>query len=124
VTIAITAIRAVGVPVSDQDRAVDFYVGILGLDKRLDALVEQLGGRWIEVAPPGSATTIALVPAGSATAIGVDTQIRLTTTDAASLHEDLRARGVAVGEVLRWEDIPPMFAVHDPDGNSLQIVES
>jgi hypothetical protein len=30
------------------------------LEKRLDVAAQQLGGRWIEVAPPGSATTIAL----------------------------------------------------------------
>jgi catechol 2,3-dioxygenase-like lactoylglutathione lyase family enzyme len=63
VSTAITGIRTVGVPVTDQDRAVEFYVGVLGLEKRLDVPAEQLGGRWIEVAPPGSATTIALVPA-------------------------------------------------------------
>jgi lactoylglutathione lyase len=60
---AITGVRTIGVPVTDQDRAVEFYVGTLELDKRLDVPVEQLGGRWIEVAPPGSTTTIALVPA-------------------------------------------------------------
>lgn len=120
----ITGIRTVGVPVTDQDRAVEFYVDVLGLERRLDAPVEQLGGRWIEVAPSGSATTIALVPARSQSAAGVDTEIRLTTSDAASLREDLRARGVEVDELLRWENAPPMFAFRDPDGNGLEIVES
>jgi len=46
----ITGVHTVGVPVTDQDRALDFYVGTLGFDKRLDA---DMGGgrRWIEVAP-------------------------------------------------------------------------
>ena len=48
---AISGVRTIGVPVTDQDRAVDFYVGTLGFDQRLDVPVEQLGGRWIEVAP-------------------------------------------------------------------------
>ena len=58
----ITGVHTVGVPVTDQNRAIDFYVGTLGFDKRLDA---DMGGgrRWIEVAPGGSATTIALVAA-------------------------------------------------------------
>lgn len=120
---AITGIRTVGVPVTDQDRAVDFYVGTLGLEKRLDVAAEQLGGRWIEVAPPGSVTTIALVPAEPGTATGVETGIRLTTTDAGSLHEAMAAQGVTVDEVLRWEGVPPMFAFRDPDGNGLEIVE-
>ena len=121
---AITGIRTVGVPVADQDRAVDFYVGVLGLQKRVDVPLAQLGGRWIEVAPPGSAMTIALVPARPGSATGVNTEIRLTTADAASLREDLRGRGVDVGELLRWQDAPPMFAFRDPDGNGLEIVES
>ncbi|HEY2947045.1 MAG TPA: VOC family protein [Micromonosporaceae bacterium] len=121
---AITGIRTVGVPVTDQDRAVEFYVGVLGLEKRLDAPAEQLGGRWIEVGPSGSATTIALVPARPGSATGVETEIRLTTVDAASLREDLRVRGVEVEELLRWEGVPPMFVIRDPDGNGLVIVES
>ena len=123
-TTAIMGIRTVGVPVTNQDRALEFYVGVLGLEKRLDAPAEQLGGRWIEVAPPGSATTIALMPAGLESATGTDTEIRLTSTDAASLRESLRARGVDVGELLEWEGAPPMFAFRDPDGNGLEVVES
>jgi lactoylglutathione lyase len=124
VSIAITGIRTVGVPVTDQDRAVEFYVGVLGLEKRLDVPAEQLGGRWIEVAPPGSATTIALVPAHPGSATGVATEIRLTAVDAVSLREDLRVRGVEMDELLRWEGAPPMFAIRDPDGNGLEVVES
>ncbi|MEV4107680.1 VOC family protein [Nonomuraea sp. NPDC049695] len=123
VSTAITGVRTIGVPVTDQDRAVEFYVGTLGLEKRLDAPVEQLGGRWIEVAPPGAVTAIALVPAGPGKAAGVETGVRLTTADAASLHKELVARGVDVGELLLWEGIPPMFALRDPDGNGLEIVE-
>jgi lactoylglutathione lyase len=123
VSTAITGVRTIGVPVTDQDRAVEFYVGTLGLDKRLDVPAGQLGGRWIEVAPPGSTTTIALVTARQGATTGVETGIRLTTADATSLHEDLVARGVDADEVLRWEGIPPMFALRDPDGNGLEIVE-
>jgi lactoylglutathione lyase len=120
---AITGVRTIGVPVTDQDRAVEFYVGTLGLDKRLDAAVEQLGGRWIEVAPSGSTTTVALVPARQGATTGVDTGIRLMTSDAASLREELLARGVEVDELLQWEGVPPMFTLRDPDGNSLVVVE-
>jgi lactoylglutathione lyase len=123
VSTAITGVRTIGVPVTDQDRAVEFYVGTLGLEKRLDVPAEQLGGRWIEVAPPGSTTTIALVPARPGATTGVETGIRLTTADAVSLHEELVARGVGVDELLRWEGVPPMFAFRDPDGNGLEITE-
>jgi catechol 2,3-dioxygenase-like lactoylglutathione lyase family enzyme len=119
----ITDLRTVGVPVADQDRALVFYVDKLGFEKRLDAPVEQLGGRWIEVAPPGAATTIALVPTHEGVPAGVETGIRFTTRDAAAVHADLQSRGVEVGELLRWPDVPAMFAVRDPDGNGLEIVE-
>jgi catechol 2,3-dioxygenase-like lactoylglutathione lyase family enzyme len=122
VSTVITGVRTVGVGVTDQDRAVAFYVGTLGLDKRLDVPAELLGGRWIEVAPAGSATTIALVPARRGATAGVETGIRLTAADAAALHASLAARGVDVGELLRWDGVPPMFAVRDPDGNGLEIV--
>jgi lactoylglutathione lyase len=123
VSTAVTGIRAVGVPVTDQDRAVEFYVGTLGMDKRLDVPAEQLGGRWIEVAPPGSATSIALVPARGELTAGIETGIRLTTADAAATHKALAERGVDQGEILQWEGAPPMFAFRDPDGNGLEMVE-
>ncbi|MEU6778108.1 VOC family protein [Nonomuraea angiospora] len=98
----VTAVRTVGVPVTDQDRAVEFYVGTLGLEERLDAPVEQLGGRWIEVAPPGATTTTALILAAPGTAAGVETGIRLSTADAMSLQgaggaRGRRGRAVAMG---------------------------
>jgi catechol 2,3-dioxygenase-like lactoylglutathione lyase family enzyme len=112
----ITGVGTVGVPVTDQDRAVEFYVGKLGFEKRRD--VPFGAGRWIEVAPPGSATTIALVPAG------VPAGIRLMTEDADGDHAGLRARGVDTDpEVLRMPEAPAMFTLRDPDGNSLILVE-
>src|SRR6266516_7861408 len=82
----ITKVGAVGVPVADQDRAVEFYVGTLGFEKRRDVPFGP-GGRWIEVAPPGAVTTIALVPAG------MPVGVRLTTGDAAGAHASLGAQG-------------------------------
>jgi lactoylglutathione lyase len=119
----ISDVRTVGVPVSNQDQALAFYVEKLGFDKRLDLPVEEFGGRWIEVAPPDAATTIALVPAREDIPAGVETGVRLTTDDAEAVHADLRARGVDVGELLRWLGVPAMFAVRDQDGNGLEIVE-
>jgi len=119
----ITDVRTVGVPVTDQDRALEFYLGKLGFEKRLDAPLEEFDGRWIEVAPPGATTTIALVPTREDVPTGVETGIRLTTPDAAAAHADLEARGVDVGELLRWPGVPPMFAIRDQDGNGLEVVE-
>lgn len=117
-------VLTIGVPVSDQDRALEFYLDRLGFEKRRDVPVPQFGGRWIEVAPPGAAVTIALVPARDRAPAGVETGIRLKTADAAALHADLEARGVEVGELLRWPGVPAMFALRDQDGNRMEIVET
>ena len=63
-TAPIHGIHTIGVPVTDQDKAVAFYVDVLGFEKRIDVPMEQLGSRWIEVAPAGFPVTVALVQAG------------------------------------------------------------
>jgi catechol 2,3-dioxygenase-like lactoylglutathione lyase family enzyme len=118
----ITGMRTVGVSVADQDRALEFYLGTLGFEKRLDVPLGD-GHRWIEVAPAGATTTIALVASRDGVPAGVETGIRLTTEHADALHARMRAQGVAADEMLRWEGVPPMFAFRDQDGNGLEIVE-
>lgn len=117
-TARITEVATVGLRVTDQQKAIEFYVGELGFEVRRDVPFGE--GRWIEVAPPGATTTVALVPEG------VPTGLRLTTGDADAAHTDLRARGVdADTEVLRaGPGVPPMFGVRDPDGNALILIES
>ena len=115
-------LRTVGVPVRDQDRALEFYLGVLGFEKRLDVAYGN-GGRWIEVAPPGGQTTIALVLEHDGVPAGVETGIRLVTSDAAADHARLLDRGADAGEVLRWPGVPPMFSFRDQDGNGLEIVQ-
>jgi len=120
--IQIKEVRTIGVPVTDQDRALHFYVDTLGFDKRLDVPLGE-GKRWIVVAPPGGTATIALVASGEGIPSGVETGIRLISHNADADHAALRANGVDTGEVLRWEGVPPMFSFRDQDGNGLEIVE-
>jgi lactoylglutathione lyase len=120
----VTAVANVGIPVADHDRAIAFYVKHLGFELRRDATFGA-GMRWVEVAPPGAATTIALAPTPGKSTGGVDTGVRLTVADAGAAHAALSAAGVDVdGEVMRWPGVPPMFSFRDPDGNILYIVEA
>ncbi len=116
----VTAIRTVGVPVADQERALEFYVGTLGLEKRLDAVLPD-GSRWVEVGPIGGGTSVALVPEPDR--VPIDTGIRFSTHRAETARRRLRASGAKVGEILRWPGVPAMFEVRDQDGNSLVMVE-
>jgi catechol 2,3-dioxygenase-like lactoylglutathione lyase family enzyme len=117
----ITEVGTIGVPVTDQDRALEFYLEKLGFETRIDAPYGE-GERWVEVAPPGATTTIALVRSREGDPIGVDTQVRFTTEDAGADHAALRARGVdADAEVMPYP--VPMFSFRDPDGNRLLIVQ-
>ena len=120
----ITQVGTVIVPVSDQDRALEFYVGTLGFEKRTDTTFAGGQMRWLEVAPPGATTTLAIVPPREGDPTGVPTGIALSSTDIDADHADMRARGVdADEEVSRMGDpVPPMFFFRDPDGNTLFVV--
>jgi catechol 2,3-dioxygenase-like lactoylglutathione lyase family enzyme len=120
--IGITDVRTIGVPVTDQDRALEFYGGVLGFETRMDSPFP--GGRWIEVAAPGATTTIALTATQEGTPAGVDTGVRFTTGNATTDHAALSAAGVDVDDqVLLFPGVPPMFSFRDPDGNTLYVVE-
>jgi catechol 2,3-dioxygenase-like lactoylglutathione lyase family enzyme len=122
----IDTIGTVVVPVSDQKRAIAFYVDTLGFEKRTDIPFGN-GYRWVEVAPaPEATTTIAIVPPPPGKPSGnVETGIGLQTDDIDADHADLEARGVDVDpEVSRMGDpVPPLFWFRDPDGNTLMVVQ-
>jgi catechol 2,3-dioxygenase-like lactoylglutathione lyase family enzyme len=136
---AISEIGTIFVPVSDQDRSLEFFVGTLGFEKRADFAY---GGqhRWIAVAPPGAANAIALVPQSEGASAGGDVaRCAFATTDIESTHAALRARAVDVdAEIARAgtprsglvstavtvdDPVPPQFFVRDPDGNRFLIVQ-
>jgi catechol 2,3-dioxygenase-like lactoylglutathione lyase family enzyme len=121
----ISQVGTVIVPVSDQDAALAFYTGKLGFEKRLDVPFGN-GDRWVEVAPAGAATTIAIVKPRPGEPTGVETRIALSSSDIDADHAELKARGVDVDdEVSRMGDpVPPMFFLRDQDANKLFVVET
>jgi lactoylglutathione lyase len=114
----ITDIGTVGIPVSDQDKALEFFTGTLGFEKRLDMRAGDF--RWLTVAAPGAVVSVALVAGGS---VGQDTGIRFMVPDAETEHTAMRQRGIEVGELLRWPGVPPMYEFKDADGNRFEVVE-
>lgn len=115
-----TTIYSVSLPVADQDRALRFYVDVLGFELRADVEVWP-GARMVEVVPPGSSVSLVLLPPDSPLPMAV----RMGTSDAAAAHARLREVGAPLhnDEVLRWEGVPPMFHFSDPDGNGLVYLQ-
>jgi len=124
-TLHITEVGRVAVPAADPDRLLDFYVGTLGFELRVDDTFAGGQMRWIEVGPVGAKTTIALAPPMEGGPTSVETGIILSTSDIDADHAALKAAGVDVDpEIARWgAPVPPMFRLRDPAGNSLTIVE-
>ena len=118
-------VATVIIPIADQDKALDFYVGTLGFEKTVDV---PFGGpyRWIEVGLPGESTTIALAPPREGEPMEPrETGISLQTDDIDGYYARLRDAGVDVDEqVQRMGDpVPPMFWFRDPEGNTLMVVQ-
>ncbi len=121
----LTQVSTVMVPVTDQDRAIEFYTEKLGFETRADIPFGN-GERWVEVAPPGAATTVALIPPREGESAGIETRMALRSTDIDADHADLLARGVDVDpEVMRMGGpVPPMFFFRDQDGNRMFAVQT
>ena len=124
-TVKANKIATVIVPVSDQERQIDFYVDTLGFTKRVDI---PFGDRyrWVEVGLDGETTTIALAPPPEGEPCGNrQTGISLQTDDIDGYHAQLRDAGVDVdASVSRMGDpVPPMFWLRDPEGNTLMVVQ-
>jgi catechol 2,3-dioxygenase-like lactoylglutathione lyase family enzyme len=119
----ITEVGTVIVPVSDQDAAIEVYTEKLGFELRTDSPYGD-GDRWVDVAPAGAITTIALVPPREGQSVGVPTNMGLTTEDVDADHAYLKQQGVDVDDVMRMGDpVPPMFFLRDQDGNHIFVVE-
>ena len=128
----IRAQATVMIPVSDQDRALTFYVETLGFAQRVD-FEYAAGVPWVEVEPVGEGHPIGLSLALDAEP-GIETRVAFNTDDLEADRAELERRGADVGpilregELVRWGGIvlggtPPMCLVRDPDGNSLLLVQ-
>jgi catechol 2,3-dioxygenase-like lactoylglutathione lyase family enzyme len=124
------------IPVSDVDRAKDFYTQTLGFKLEVDGQANR-GGRIVQVTPPGSAcsigfgTGLALDSGPLVTAApGSQRGLHLAVSDLVAARDELIARGVQVGGILHvsdgeWQAGPDperssymSFAeFSDPDGN-------
>lgn len=121
----LTHLNSIGVQVSDQDQALDFYVNKLGFEKVMDAPMDDEGTRWLEVAPPGAQTRLVLSLSGGpgdvSGEIGGFTGYIFGTDDIEATCESLQASGVELTAPLTTEFWGKWAQFADPDGNEFGI---
>jgi catechol 2,3-dioxygenase-like lactoylglutathione lyase family enzyme len=119
----IDAVRVVSVPVSDQERALEFYVEKLGFELiRDDDSVP--GIRWVQVAPRGASTALTLVTWFDSMPPGSLRGLVLGCEDLDGTYEHLVAGGVSVDRELAEQPWGKEAVIRDPDGNRLVLQQS
>jgi catechol 2,3-dioxygenase-like lactoylglutathione lyase family enzyme len=119
----ITNVQLFSLPVSDQDRARDFYVDVLGFELVQDT---QMGPdlRWVTVRPPRSETAITLVTWFPSMPPGSVRGVVLETADLEDTVEVLRRRGAEIPGGVDTAPWGRFVELADPDGNGLILQES
>jgi catechol 2,3-dioxygenase-like lactoylglutathione lyase family enzyme len=112
-------LELVAVPVSDVDRAKDFYANKAGFNVDHDHTVSD-DIRFVQMTPPGSACSIAFGKGISETAPGSAQGLQLVVEDIDAARAELNERGVDTGDV---QDFPwgRFVFFSDPDGNGWSV---
>lgn len=114
-------LELVAVPVSDVDRAKEFYTAKAGFNADHDHRVSD-EVRFVQLTPPGSACSIALGEGVTEAEPGSVRGLQLVVSDIEAAHQELGQRGVEVSDI---QDFPwGRFAFFDdPDGNAWAVQE-
>jgi catechol 2,3-dioxygenase-like lactoylglutathione lyase family enzyme len=112
-------LELIGVPVTDVDRAIEFYTEKCGFNLDHDHTVSD-EIRFVQVTPPGSACSIAFGQGVSEMKPGSLDGLQCVVEDADAAREELVGRGVEASEV---DEQPWGRFVYfkDPDGNGWSI---
>ncbi|MBF6124697.1 glyoxalase superfamily protein [Nocardia brasiliensis] len=113
-------IELIAIPVTDVDRAKDFYTSI-GFNADHDHRVDE-NVRFVQLTPPGSGCSICIGEGVTDAAPGSVVGMQIVVADAEDAYKQLTAAGVAATPVeeLAWGKFT-YFA--DPDGNKWAVQE-
>ena len=115
-------IELIFVPVTDVDRAKEFYVDKLGFNADYDQRVSD-DLRFVQLTPPGSACSIAIGEGlGGTLEPGTLDVIQVVIPDADAALADLRAKGVDA-EGVDEQEWGRFVTLKDPDGNRWTLQE-
>ena len=114
-------IELLAVPVTDIDRAKEFYTDKLGFNADHDVTVSE-DLRFVQLTPPGSACSIVLDVNMTEMTAGSQQGIQVVVASADRAREQLAAKGVDTGEV---QEMPwgRFVFFSDPDGNRWSLQE-
>jgi catechol 2,3-dioxygenase-like lactoylglutathione lyase family enzyme len=117
----IKAIKFIAVPVSDQDRALEFYTNVLGFRVVTDQPFSPTQ-RWIELGVGRSTTGVTLfTPPGYENRIGTYTGISFTSDDVMATWKELVAKGVKFTKDPVQAAWGTSAVFVDPDGNQFVL---
>lgn len=117
----IKRIKFIGIPVGDQDRALEFYTQKLGFRILTDQQFTPTQ-RWIELSIPGAETGISLfTPPGHETRVGTFVNTSWEVDDVEKAYETLLARGVEFSGPPVKQAWGASVIMKDSEGNSIVL---
>ena len=119
-------LEVVVIPVTDVDRAKEFYTGTLGFHLDADTRPTETM-RVVHMTPPGSACSVVIGPkvAAAGTDLGSSASLQLVVPDIEAARAQLAGRGVEVTPVQTMDprDGGKFVFFTDPDGNNWAVQE-
>ena len=112
-------LELIPVPVTDVDKAVDFYVNKVGFNLDHDHKVSDTV-RFVQLTPEGSACSIVIGTNVTEMKPGSQQGLQVVVDDAQAAYEELKKNGVEASEIqaLPWGTFTYFT---DPDGNSWAV---
>ncbi|WP_415857088.1 glyoxalase superfamily protein [Sinomonas sp. G460-2] len=112
-------LELVFVPVSDVDRAKDFYVNKVGFNADYDERVNE-NLRFVQLTPPGSGCSIAIGEGLNDAPPGTAPSLQLVVNDIQAAYDHLKGNGVDCSEI-DIQDWGHFVYFTDPDGNKWAV---
>lgn len=115
-------IKFADLPVTDQERAVAFYTGKLGLRVARDSPYQE-DWRWIELELPGAETKILFTRRNDETPNDVPSLI-FVTGDVEARYETLKKKGVVFTQApsqAAWNPEETFALLRDSEGNTILL---
>lgn len=116
-------IKFAGLPVRDQDRAMDFYVKAFGCVVAVDKPYKDDGWRWIELRFPDAETTLQFerrendAPSTAPTMVLVASELDATIASLKSIGVDI----ITEPKESPWEPGRRFAEIRDSEGNRIVI---